>query len=147
MENLNCQRTLHATLRTRSKVRRRTFLRLVFNNLSFKTRSSILQVRNTDPMRYYGLNKVKSIEPYYFWVKPTCELSDDPQEHRFLVAYLTDMTLASAANRPHSSLGYASSMVLSLDHTVHFHDFDYRADQWLLYENWSTWASHGRAFR
>ncbi|KAI6184455.1 hypothetical protein M3Y97_00598000 [Aphelenchoides bicaudatus] len=116
-----------------------------FENTVKSAPENIFEVRNTDPMRYFGLKPVKSIEPYYFWVKPNCHISES-SDHRFLIAYLTDMTLASAANRPHSSLGYVPSMVLSLDHTVHFHSFDYDVNQWLLYENFSTWASHGRAF-
>jgi len=116
------------------------------NSLIESSKENVFEVKCTDPMRYYGLDKKKSIEPYYFWIKAGCQLSDDPDEHRFLIAYISDFSLASVANRPHASLGYIPSMVLSLDHTVHFHDFNYKADEWVLYENWSSWASHGRAF-
>ena len=44
------------------------------------------------------------------------------------------------------SRGYVPSMVMSLDHTVRFHDTNYRADEWLLYECYSPWASELRLF-
>jgi len=81
-----------------------------------------------------------------FWMRATCPLGDDREEHRFLAAYLTDITLVHVANRPHVSHGYVPSMLFSLDHTVRFHDDEFRADDWLLYENWSPWSKHGRAF-
>jgi acyl-CoA thioesterase len=46
-------------------------------------------------MRYYGLEKVKAVEPYCFWLRSNCQLSEDPNEHLFLIGYLTDMTLGN----------------------------------------------------
>ncbi|KAI6196651.1 hypothetical protein M3Y94_01134300 [Aphelenchoides besseyi] len=105
----------------------------------------LFEVRPCSPNKYYGLEE-SNVESMSFWVKTKCALSDDREEHRFLVAYMTDFSLASVANRPHCSRGYIPSMILSLDHSVRFHDDDYRADEWLLYENWSPWAKFGRAF-
>ncbi|KAI6198411.1 Acyl-coenzyme A thioesterase 8 [Aphelenchoides fujianensis] len=102
-------------------------------------------VRPCDPRKYYCLEE-SDVEPMCFWVKTKCALSDDREEHRFLVGYMTDFSLASVAVRPHCSRGYVPSMTLSLDHVVRFHDDNYRADEWLLYENWSPWAKYGRAF-
>jgi hypothetical protein len=61
--------------------------------------------------------------------------------YSFLAAYITDASLVGAANRPHFSYGYIPSMLFSLDHSVWFHDDDFRADEWLLYENFSPMAS------
>lgn len=107
---------------------------------------NFFEARCSNPEKYFGLVKMTKVEPFYFWFRTTCKLSDDLDEHQFLLAYLTDLVLASAANRPHLGLGYSPSMVLSLDHSVRFHSFDYRVDDWILYEVYSPWAEHGRAF-
>uniref|UniRef100_A0A915E811 Acyl-coenzyme A thioesterase 8 n=1 Tax=Ditylenchus dipsaci TaxID=166011 RepID=A0A915E811_9BILA len=84
---------------------------------------------------------IKDEKDCVFEFRPT-----EPRKYIFLAAYVTDATLAGVASRPHYSHGYRPSMVVSLDHSVHFHDTDFRADEWMLYENWSTMAREGRAF-
>jgi len=68
-------------------------------------------------------------------------IPDRADLHRFLLAYITDSTLVAAANKPHFAADYRASMLFSLDHSIHFHDHDYKVDEWLLYENFSNVAS------
>ncbi|KAH7727034.1 Protein F25E2.3 [Aphelenchoides avenae] len=114
------------------------------------------QFRPTEPKKYFGIEPFNP-EPINHWVKfRGSPLTDDRLVHRFLIAFMTDATLVGVANRPHYRhafhpidyciKGYVPSMLFSLDHSVHFHDDDFRADDWMLYENWSPVARNGRAF-
>lgn len=106
----------------------------------------LFEFRPTEPKKYFGIEPFNP-EPINHWVKfRGSPLTDDRLVHRFLIAFMTDATLVGVANRPHYSQGYVPSMLFSLDHSVHFHDDDFRADDWMLYENWSPVARNGRAF-
>ncbi|CAD5217686.1 unnamed protein product [Bursaphelenchus xylophilus] len=105
----------------------------------------VFEFRACNPTKYFALDKF-GVEPLCVWLRCAVPLDNCKDLHRFLVAYITDATLVNVANKPHVSNGYVPSMLFSLDHTVRFHEDDFRADEWLLYENWSPWSKNGRAF-
>uniref|UniRef100_A0AC34R721 Acyl-CoA thioesterase n=1 Tax=Panagrolaimus sp. JU765 TaxID=591449 RepID=A0AC34R721_9BILA len=108
-------------------------------------KNALVEFRPIDPEHQFALIPHKP-KTYYYWTKVRTKLSDDREQHRALAAYITDATLASTANRPHVSHGYTPSMLVSLDNNTWFHTDDYRADEWMLYENESPIAQNGRAF-
>ncbi|CAD5213119.1 unnamed protein product [Bursaphelenchus okinawaensis] len=106
---------------------------------------NVFEFRACEPSKYFALEKFGA-EPLCVWLRCAVPLDNCKDLHRFLVAYITDATLVNVANKPHVSNGYVPSMLYSLDHTVRFHEDEFRADEWLLYENWSPWSKNGRAF-
>jgi acyl-CoA thioesterase II len=79
------------------------------------------------------------------WVRSGQPLPDDPLVHVCAVTYVSDLFLLAAALLPHGVVvGDPEIAVASLDHAVWFHA-PFRADQWLLYEQASSWAGSGRA--
>ncbi|KAL3068116.1 hypothetical protein niasHT_038106 [Heterodera trifolii] len=86
--------------------------------------------------------------PIRYWLKCAVPFGSERTNkalNRFLLAFITDATMASTANRAHASHNYHPSMVVSLDHIVHFHSDNFFADEWLLCENTSPIAKNGRA--
>ena len=79
------------------------------------------------------------------WVRSGPRLPDDPLIHVCAVTYVSDLFLLSTAMLPHGVVvGDPDVSVASLDHAVWFHA-PFRADEWLLYEQASSWAAGGRA--
>ncbi len=79
------------------------------------------------------------------WVRSGHPLSDDPLLHVCAVTYVSDLFLLSSALPPHGVvIGDPSVSVASIDHAVWFHA-PFRADEWLFYEQESSWAGSGRA--
>jgi acyl-CoA thioesterase-2 len=78
------------------------------------------------------------------WIRAAGALPDDPLLHVCVLTYASDMTLLDAVLLPHS-LDFAdgSSFIASLDHAMWFHH-DFRADDWLLYDQHSPWAGGAR---
>ncbi|CEF61852.1 Acyl-coenzyme A thioesterase 8 [Strongyloides ratti] len=103
------------------------------------------EARPVSPEHYFGLISYVG-EPILLWVKAKDVLKDIDAYHRYLTAYISDYTLVYAADRQHVSHGYEPSMYFSLDHHIWFHEYNFRADEWLLYENRSTVARNGRAY-
>jgi acyl-CoA thioesterase II len=62
-----------------------------------------------------------------------------------MVAYLSDMYLVGSTVYPHVSHGNLYKSIASLDNTIWFHNYEFRADDWLLYEVQSPAADSGRA--
>ena len=78
------------------------------------------------------------------WFRVQAELPDDPQLHRCMLAYASDMTLLSTCQRPHGIKWYSGKVqVASLDHAIWFHG-PVKADDWLLYVQDSPWAGGAR---
>lgn len=79
------------------------------------------------------------------WVRVVEPMPDDPLLHVCVLAYLSDLTLLGAALLPHGLVEIPSDEVqtASLDHAMWFHR-PFRADDWLLYEQWSPSASGAR---
>jgi acyl-CoA thioesterase II len=78
------------------------------------------------------------------WIRSNGGLPDDPLLHACVVAYASDLTLLDTAMFPHAtSYREGHFMVASLDHAMWFHR-PFRADEWLLYHQWSPSASGAR---
>jgi acyl-CoA thioesterase II len=79
------------------------------------------------------------------WVRSGQPLSDDPLLHACAVTYVSDLLLLASALPLHGLvIGDPSIQLASVDHAVWFHA-PFRADDWLLYEQRSSWAGAGRA--
>uniref|UniRef100_A0A7E4VFW6 Acyl-CoA thioesterase II n=1 Tax=Panagrellus redivivus TaxID=6233 RepID=A0A7E4VFW6_PANRE len=107
---------------------------------------SLVEIRHVEPDLQFGITP-HNHQTYYYWVRVRASIPpEDRAQHRALAAYITDATLVSAANRPHISQGFLPSMLVSLDNNTWFHTDEFRTDEWMLYENDSPIADHGRAF-
>ena len=87
------------------------------------------------------------------WFRVVERLPDDPVVHAAALAYASDLTLLGASGAPHGlSLSDRWVQTASLDHAMWFHR-DFRADAWLLHDEWSPSVSasrglsQGRVFR
>ncbi|MDK3256889.1 acyl-CoA thioesterase [Blastococcus capsensis] len=79
-----------------------------------------------------------------FWLRSREPLPDKPLAHSCGVAYASDMLLLGAALAPHATTIRAPGVAAaSLDHAVWFHQ-PARVDQWLFYDQESSWAGGGR---
>lgn len=80
-----------------------------------------------------------------FWVRSRQPLPDDPLVHVCAVTYVSDLFLISSAMPPHGLAASGRSVsAASLDHAVWFHA-PFRFDDWLFYDQSSTWAAGARA--
>jgi acyl-CoA thioesterase-2 len=80
------------------------------------------------------------------WVRATGALPDDPDIHRCVLAYASDMTLLDTALFAHGRMIFDPDLqAASLDHALWFHR-PFRADEWLLYAEDSPSASGARGF-
>ena len=80
----------------------------------------------------------------YVWFRAAGELPDDPQLHKYLLAYASDFNLLTTSMQPHGVSVFQKFMqVASLDHSLWFHR-DLRMDDWLLYAMDSPSASGSR---
>ena len=78
------------------------------------------------------------------WFRARGKLPDDPQVHRYLLAYASDYSLLGVALQPHGvSFVTRRLQLASIDHALWFHD-ELRLDDWLLYTMDSPWAGNGR---
>ncbi len=80
------------------------------------------------------------------WFRAIAPLGDDPDLHRAVLAYASDLMLLGTAMLPHGVNMVKDRMQnASLDHAVWLHE-PFRVDQWLLYVTDSPWAGHARGF-
>ena len=78
------------------------------------------------------------------WLRAGERLPDEPLLHVCVLTYLSDMTLLGTALRPHLvELARSDLQLASLDHAMWFHR-PFRADEWLLYDQFSPSAQGGR---
>lgn len=78
------------------------------------------------------------------WVRSAEPLGDDPLMHVCAFAYASDLFLLGSALRPHQmSMRTPNLTAVSLDHAMWFHE-QFRADEWLLYEQEGSWTGHAR---
>ncbi|WKD57555.1 Acyl-CoA thioesterase 2 [Corynebacterium capitovis DSM 44611] len=75
------------------------------------------------------------------WFKSTSRLPEDDAFHVCTLAYMSDMTLLHTSMVPHPG---EEVQMASLDHAMWFLR-PFRADDWLLYDQSSPSAHHGRA--
>ena len=80
------------------------------------------------------------------WIRAAAPLGDDPDVHRAVLAYASDMALLGTSMRPHDVTWTTPGMqTASLDHALWLHEAP-RADRWMLYALDSPWAGGGRGF-
>ncbi|AUW59685.1 acyl-CoA thioesterase II [Sphingobium sp. SCG-1] len=80
------------------------------------------------------------------WFRAVSTPGDDPDVHRAVLAYASDMMLLGTCLRPHGvSWATPTLQMASLDHAIWFHE-TFRVDDWLLYVGESPWAGHARGF-
>jgi len=87
-------------------------------------------------------NPLKTQRPMRSWFK--CDhIPDDPAVHRALAFFATDFTLALSPLAVHGLPNPDLRMIVSLDHTIYFHE-DFSVREWFLYEVHSSWAGSNR---
>ena len=80
------------------------------------------------------------------WFRAVASPGDDPDTHRAVLAYASDMALLATSMRPHAVSWLTPGMqTASLDHALWLHAPP-RVDDWLLYSTDSPWAGGGRGF-
>lgn len=80
------------------------------------------------------------------WLKAAGAVPDDRVLNTCVLTYASDLTLLGVALVPHGLiLGTRSIAPASLDHSMWFHR-PFRADEWMLYDQYSPSASGSRGF-
>ncbi|MDE2016602.1 MAG: acyl-CoA thioesterase II [Hyphomicrobiales bacterium] len=107
-----------------------------------------VEFRVVDASRYLGRAAAGGPAPAVarqdVWVRAAGTLSDDPAQHRAMLAYISDYTLLDTALVAHGRTIFEPEIqVASLDHALWFHR-PFRADEWLLYAQDSPNASGAR---
>jgi acyl-CoA thioesterase-2 len=103
-----------------------------------------IELRPVDLRHYLSREPLEPIQ--FVWVKATGRLPDDPDIHRCVLAYASDMTLLDTSLFAHGrSIFDTDLQPASLDHAMWFHR-PFRADEWLLYAEDSPSASGARGF-
>jgi acyl-CoA thioesterase-2 len=78
------------------------------------------------------------------WLRADGRLPDDPLLQVCVATYASDMMLLDSVLLPHGLAWQSGNLVgASLDHAMWFHRA-FRADDWLLYDQWSPSASGSR---
>jgi acyl-CoA thioesterase II len=95
------------------------------------------------PLRTRSGPEVPRPLTHRMWIRADGELAADPLLHTCLVAYASDMTLIDTILLPHGGMWRQQGMSVSLDHAMWFHR-PFRADEWLLYDQYSPTASGAR---
>ncbi|QRK06323.1 acyl-CoA thioesterase II [Archangium violaceum] len=87
----------------------------------------------------------KVCEPIrYVWFRADGPLPEDPQVHKYVLAYASDFNLITTALQPHgASFMQRNMQMASLDHALWFHA-NVRVNDWLLYAMDSPWAGNAR---
>ncbi|KAE9548722.1 hypothetical protein FO519_008072 [Halicephalobus sp. NKZ332] len=104
----------------------------------------LIEGRALDPEVFFLAVPNKSLTQLV-WVRIRSPMSDNKEHHRAMAAFITDATLGATAVNPHVSQGFIPSMFFSLDNHCWFHTYDFRVDEWMLYESESPVANNGRA--
>ena len=81
-----------------------------------------------------------------WWIRTVAPIGDDPDAHRAVLAFASDLGLLGASLLPHGLTFRAPGLqAASLDHALWLHD-EFRADEWLLYVMESPWSGGARGF-
>jgi acyl-CoA thioesterase-2 len=103
-----------------------------------------LELRPVDLRHYLSREPLEPVQQV--WIRATGRLPDDPDIHRSVLAYASDMTLLDTALFAHGRNIFDRDLqVASLDHALWFHR-PFRIDEWLLYNEDSPSASGARGF-
>jgi acyl-CoA thioesterase II len=101
-----------------------------------------IEMRPVTHVDWFAPEKCEPLK--YVWFRANGELPDDPQVHRYLLAYASDFNLITTAMQPHGvTVVQRNIQVASLDHALWFHG-ELRMNEWLLYAMDSPWAGSGR---
>ncbi len=78
------------------------------------------------------------------WFRANGLVPEDPQVHRYVLAYASDFNLITTTLQPHGASYMQRGMQMaSLDHALWFHA-NLRVNDWLLYVMDSPWAGNAR---
>ncbi|NMO22581.1 acyl-CoA thioesterase II [Pyxidicoccus fallax] len=89
-------------------------------------------------------NPTKREPVKHVWFRADGDLPDDPQVHRYVLAYSSDFNLIGTALLPHATSFFQPNVQgASLDHALWFHG-DLKVNDWLLYSIDSPWAGNAR---
>jgi acyl-CoA thioesterase-2 len=103
-----------------------------------------LELRPVDLRHYLSREPLEPVQQV--WIRATGRLPDDPDIHRSVLAYASDMTLLDTSLFAHGRNIFDRDLqVASLDHALWFHR-PFRIDEWLLYNEDSPSASGARGF-
>jgi acyl-CoA thioesterase-2 len=109
---------------------------------TFLRRQSAIDIRPVDPRSW--IEPAKRPPHGACWFRIVAPIGDDPQLHRAVLAYASDMALLGTSMLPHGVTWLMPQMqCASLDHALWIHE-PLRADDWLLYVTDSPWAGHAR---
>lgn len=107
-------------------------------------RERALELRPVDLKHYVSRQPLAPAQQV--WIRVNGALPDDPDIHRSVLAYASDMTLLDTALFAHGRSVFDRDLqVASLDHALWFHR-PFRFDDWLLYSEDSPSASGARGF-
>jgi len=95
-----------------------------------------------DPIRTSPVESSPRPPSHRMWFRADGRLPDDPLLHACLVAYASDLTLLDTIMLPHGLI-WNDGTQAALDHAMWFHRA-FRADEWLLYDQYSPTASGAR---
>ena len=97
------------------------------------------------PVTLFDPFEPKPAEPIkYVWFRADGVLPDDPQVHKYVLAYASDFNLITTVLQPHgASFMQRNMQMASLDHALWFHG-NLRVNDWLLYAMDSPWAGNAR---
>jgi acyl-CoA thioesterase-2 len=99
----------------------------------------IRPVTQVDPFNPQPREPIK-----YVWFRADGPLPEDPQVHKYVLAYASDFNLITTALQPHgASFMQRNMQMASLDHALWFHG-NVRVNEWLLYAIDSPWAGNAR---
>ncbi|SEN22534.1 acyl-CoA thioesterase-2 [Sphingomonas gellani] len=105
-------------------------------------RARPIEIRPVNPGIWF---KTEASPPRQFsWFRLVAPAPDDPDLHRAILAYASDMMLLGTSMLPHGMNWMMPGVQsASLDHALWLHE-PFRADDWLLYACDSDWAGHAR---
>ena len=118
--------------------------RLPDNLRTYWGRERPFEMRPVDISRY--ASRAKAAPRQSVWIRANGTLAGDPNLHRCLLAYASDFTLLDTALIAHGKLLFDTDIQLaSIDHAMWLHA-PFRADEWLLYTQESSFAGGARGF-
>jgi acyl-CoA thioesterase II len=97
------------------------------------------------PVMQVDLVKPEPAAPVkHVWFRADGPMPQDPQVHKYVLAYASDFNLITTALLPHGlSVMQPTLQAASLDHALWFHG-DVKVNDWLLYTMDSPWAGGAR---
>ncbi|RKH04710.1 acyl-CoA thioesterase II [Corallococcus sp. CA053C] len=117
------------------------------DRMSERLREKFLSAKPIEmrPVTYVDPFEPKAAEPVkHVWFRADGSLPDEPQVHRYVLAYASDFNLLGTALQPHAvTFLRPGFQMASLDHALWFHG-DLKVNDWLLYSMESPWTGNAR---